>query len=129
MDLKMLIYSKGFDHDLTLKLLHIADSKTWLEDLIDLIGEGYVVEEEECDGDCDKVDELIEQKEKIQGNLNKVNLEITIKIAALREKMNLQASTSDGDMDDLSDLIDEYVDFRVKNAKITVGGVDLPERK
>lgn len=48
MDLKILIYSKNFNKDLTHKLLHIADSSMVMEDLIDLIGELSDSVEEDC---------------------------------------------------------------------------------
>ena len=134
MDVNTLVHSKGFDNELTYKLIETFKSSTWVEDIIDYIGEIYNAPEEDCDGDCEKIDELEEQKEEIQGKLNTVKSEINAKITVLREEMGIQGSHLDLDyaVDSLLDTMDEYVDFRLEkmeNArKIIVGGIELPEK-
>ncbi len=58
MDLKGLIYNKGFDEEAHFKLLTIADSSMWVEDMLDYIHElrdmvinpkDYVEEDDEED--------------------------------------------------------------------------------
>jgi len=54
--LRNLIYTKDFPNEIKYKLLHIVDSSTWLEDLIDLMKE-LSEDKEECNapadcGDC-----------------------------------------------------------------------------
>ena len=73
MDLKLLIYSKCFDNELTYKLLHIADSKTVLEDLIDLIDEIYrFADKEDCiySNRCKMIYDMNTEMENVKNSLD-----------------------------------------------------------
>jgi len=90
MDLKVLIYSKNFDTELTGKLLHISDSSTLLEDLIDLIGE--MAEElkdppESCDfpDHCGHVENLRAENDELEEELGALKSEIKEKVEELQE--------------------------------------------
>lgn len=136
MDLKTLIYTKSFDNELTQKLLFITDSKTWLEDLVDLIGEVYEEPErdEDCEEDCDKIDELNEEIDNVKAERDLIYAKVTAKIIELRKRADIHSTSVDEDhpMDQLSSTIDNYIDYRIERMeairKKTVGGVELPKQ-
>jgi len=129
MDFKTLIYSKNFGVELTHRLLHIADSKEWLEDLVDLTGEIHDDKEEEdenCHVGCSHVEDAENEKDEAEGNLHTLELGITDIVYNLRKEMGVKNTNPDDNIDILTLTIDEYVKFRV--GKITVGGVELPKK-
>ncbi len=120
MDLKMLIYSKGFGDELTQKLLFIADSKTVIEDLIDLIGElSYEPETDDdvCEEDCDRITELEEERDDAQADRDLMYAKAKAKIIELRQKADIHSTCVDEGkhlMVQLSDTIDMYIDYRIQ---------------
>jgi len=129
MDLKTLIYTKGFGNELTQRLLFIADSKTWLEDFIDLIGElndGY----DDCEKECEYVSDVIDEKEEVERDYDNLKTAVEDKTQELRDEMgNTDPRTSTEDsIDVLSEYIEKYVEYKTKDLKVTVGGIEIPKQ-
>jgi len=127
MNFKTLVYSKGFHKELTHKLLAIADSSTWLEDLVDLIGDLDSDFVEDCDRDCNRMESVEEEKELVEEEYSELKGSIRDKIAELKKEIDeehLFAFSSDL-LEELSDKIEKYTNFKIKCSKV-VGGIELP---
>jgi len=105
--LKQLIYSKCVDEKITQELLHICDSSTWLEDLIDLIIELHSGFNEDVEEEILKLKDMVHD---LQCQCDREAVEIN-------ENDNLKNT-----IEDLEDVLKKY-----KN-NLVVGGIICPTK-
>ena len=116
-DLRLLIHSKCFDSKTTQDLLEIANSSTWVEDLIDYIGEYEIPE------NCQVCEEVTFKEGAIK------------RISELLKKLGYVIDDDD-DEDDILHYFDSAINevvcltkekpIPIRKGKAIIGGIECP---
>jgi len=133
MDLRQLIYCKQFNVDTQIKLLHIAGSSTWVEDLLDYIHElTDTTVDEDCSKDCSEVEDIVKEFGDFKTEVREIIIDILQDSQgsplAQEDRKKIYEIDSDDLVSKLADAIDKILNKKIDlhRTKATIGGIECP---
>jgi len=125
MDLRELIYSKCFDAEIQQDLLKISSSSSWVEDLIDYIGE-IIVENIDLKKELTQKDREILVDENVKKKMKKLVIELAEETAIDTSHDIANIDTSHDIIDNLRVIFNNLVKQKMNIKTVKIGGIICP---